>query len=121
MVSTEKITFEQLPDAVAELTREVASLKELITDRFAATGNSNSEDRWMSIDELCSYLPDKPSRATVYGWVNMRKIPYHKRTKKLAFLRSEIDGWMQEARRKTAEELREESMRTHGYRKGGAL
>lgn len=121
MLSTEKIPFEQLPDAVAELTREVVSLKELITGKFAATTTTIAEDRWMSLDELCEYLPDKPSKATVYGWVNVRKIPYHKRTKKLAFLKSEIDKWMQDARRKTAEELREESIKSHGYRKGGAL
>lgn len=121
MVSTENLTFEQLPSAVAELTREVASLKELITDKFAATGTAGTQDKWMSLDELCDYLPDKPSKATVYGWVNVRKIPYHKRTKKLAFLRSEIDQWMQEARRKTADELRQESLVTHGYRKGGTL
>ena len=67
------------------------------------------------------YLPDKPSKQTVYGWVNQRLIPYHKTTKRLSFLKSEIDAWIANGRRKTAKELRDEAVITHGYRKGSAL
>ena len=51
-------------------------------------------DRWMDINELCQYHPDKPTKATVYGWVNARAIPVHKGGKKLRFLVSEIDEWL---------------------------
>jgi len=49
----------------------------------------------MNMQELCEYIPDRPSRATVYGWVNTKSIPVHKGGKKLRFLKSEIDKWMQ--------------------------
>lgn len=121
MLSTENLTFDQLPMAVVELTREVASLKELIDSKLIATEDKNIGYQWLSIDELCNYLPDKPSKQTVYGWVNQRLIPYHKTTKRLSFLKSEIDAWIANGRRKTAKELRDEAVITHGYRKGSAL
>ena len=121
MLSTENLTFDQLPMAVVELTREVASLKELIDSKLSATEDKNIGYQWLSIDELFNYLPDKPSKQTVYGWVNQRLIPYHKTTKRLSFLKSEIDAWIANGRRKTAKELRDEAVITHGYRKGSAL
>ena len=50
-------------------------------------------DRWLSLEELCQYLPDHPAKATVYGYVSNDRIPYHKGAKRLRFLKSEIDSW----------------------------
>lgn len=50
--------------------------------------------KWFDLKELCNYLPDKPSKLTVYGWVSSHSIPFHKGTKKLRFLKSEIDNWL---------------------------
>lgn len=52
------------------------------------------EDKWMDLNQLCNYMPDQPSKPTVYGWVHSNKIPFHKGGKKLRFLKSEIDNWM---------------------------
>ena len=121
MPSTEKISFDQLPDVVAGLREEIMSLRSFIASQFEALGNKPEPESWMSLDQLCDYLPDKPSKQTVYGWVNQRLIPYHKTTKRLSFLKSEIDAWIANGRRKTAKELRDEAVITHGYRKGSAL
>lgn len=121
MLSTENLTFDQLPEAVVGLTREVASLRELIDSKLSATEDKDRENQWLSVDDLCNYLPDRPSKQTVYGWVNQRVIPYHKTTKRLSFLKSEIDAWINNGRRKTAKELRDEAVNTHGYKKGGLL
>ena len=51
-------------------------------------------DRWFTLDELCDYLPSKPSKMTVYGWVHNGTIPVHKGSKRLLFLKSEIDNWL---------------------------
>jgi excisionase family DNA binding protein len=51
-------------------------------------------DIWFDLRQLCEYLSDKPSKATVYGWVNTKTIPVHKGGKKLRFLKSEIDNWL---------------------------
>jgi hypothetical protein len=66
-------------------------------------------DRWFDLDELCNYLPDKPAKATVYGYIHFGKIPYHKGQKKLRFLKSEIDTWLKEGKRKTFAETASEA------------
>jgi excisionase family DNA binding protein len=58
-------------------------------------------DSWFDLNELCNYLPDKPAKATVYGWVHIGSIPHHKGQKKLRFLKSEIDEWLKTGKKKT--------------------
>lgn len=57
------------------------------------------ERTWLDLDELCEYHPDKPAKATVYGWVYSRTIPVHKSGKKLRFLKSEIDDWLMKGKK----------------------
>ena len=47
---------------------------------------------------------------TLYGKVSHRQIPYHKPpgSKRLIFLRSELDAWLAQGRRKTVKEMAEE-------------
>lgn len=118
MYSTEEITFEQLPKAIAELLDKVNTLTDLVVKKFGSE-SSREEKEWLDLEELCAYLPDKPSKQTVYGWVCRRYIPYHKKTKKLAFLKSEIDEWVATSRHETADEISESAMNEHGYKKGG--
>ena len=66
-------------------------------------------DRWFDLNELCIYHPDKPSKPTVYGWVNVGIIPVHKGGKKLRFLKSEIDNWLRQGRKKTLAEIASEA------------
>ena len=66
-------------------------------------------NRWFDLNELCIYLPDKPTKPTVYGWVNSGTIPVHKGGKKLRFLKSEIDNWLRQGRKKTLAEIAEEA------------
>jgi len=68
-------------------------------------------DRWMNIDELCDYLPDHPVKFTVYSWVAKSAIPVNKKSKKLFFLKSEIDAWLNSGRKKTYAELYAETSR----------
>ena len=67
------------------------------------------QDKWFNIDELCNYLPDKPARATIYGKVHQRKIPFHKTSKALIFRKSEIDSWLSLGRTKTTAEIQLEA------------
>lgn len=75
-------------------------------------------DCWFDLNELCKYHPDKPSKATVYGWVNANTIPVHKGGKKLRFLKSEIDNWLKQGRKKTNAEIASEAD-NYLKRKGG--
>lgn len=112
----EKITFEQLPQAVSLLIGEVKELKDLLRNSNIAVEPS---DRWFNLQELCEYLPDHPAKQTVYGWIAQRSIPYHKTGKKLQFRQSEIDQWIQVSRRLTASEQQAEAIHYINSKKGG--
>ena len=101
------INFEQLPQAVAFLISEVQELK-----LFLKTNNSvqvEPSNKWFNLQELCEYLPDRPARQTVYGWIGQKLIPYHKKGKKLQFLKSEIDSWLLGDKRQSVAELKAEA------------
>jgi hypothetical protein len=66
-------------------------------------------DRWFDLNELCNYLPDKPAKPTVYGWVHTGLIPCHKGQKKLRFLKSDIDQWLKNGKQKTISEIEAEA------------
>ena len=92
------------------------SIKKVLSTQQAE--QPTDTDRWLDLNELCLYIPDKPSKPTVYGWVNARTIPVHKGGKKLRFLKSEIDNWMKEGRKKTLAEIANEPD-TYLKKKGG--
>jgi excisionase family DNA binding protein len=99
-------TFDSLPEAVSVIQNKLNQLEQLIRSQ-----SQPKTDSWFDIDELCQYLPDKPKKATVYTWVRERRIPNHKQKqgKKLAFLKSEIDTWIKQGRRKTVNEIQAEA------------
>jgi hypothetical protein len=70
----------------------------------------HSEDPiWFDLTQLCEYLPDKPKKSTVYGQVHDGLIPTYKGSKKLRFLKSDIDKWLQLGRKKTFAEIDDEA------------
>ncbi len=91
MTTENGVSFDCLPKAVANLQICVNEILKKI--EILQSGVENSE-KWYNLKELCEYLPDKPAQQTVYEWANKRIIPFHKRGKKLFFLKSEIDNWM---------------------------
>lgn len=95
----ENLTLETLPKAVSNLCAEVSEIKRILLD--SSKLEKQNPDCWFDISELCQYLPDKPTRATVYYWVNKGLIPVHKGGKKLRFLKSEIDNWLLRERKET--------------------
>lgn len=98
-----ELKFEQLPQAISQLCEDMALVKQCLLGRHGAT--SPEPDQWFNLIQLCAYLPDKPAKATVYGWVNKKTIPYHKKAKALSFLKSEIDAWLKQALHKTTADI----------------
>jgi excisionase family DNA binding protein len=113
---TEKISFEQLPQAVEVILNKVEKIETLLSAEQSAQPET---ERWFNLDDLCKYHPDHPAKPTVYAWIGQRSIPYHKKGKKLMFLKSEIDSWLKEGRRKTAAEIQAEAEQFVTSRKGG--
>jgi excisionase family DNA binding protein len=112
------LTFDKLPLAITTLTQEVKEVKALLLER-PAMQQDNAADCWLSLTELCNYHPDKPKKHTVYLWVHTRKIPVHKSGKKLRFLKSEIDLWLKQGKKKTFEEIQSEAEQHSAKNKKG--
>lgn len=110
-----KLTLESLPTAFSELMEKVDKIEGLFSEWI--TPQPVSPERWFDLNEICEYLPDKPAKATVYSWVSKRYIPFHKGGKKLRFLKSDIDSWLNTGRRKTISEAENEA-NTYIIKKG---
>jgi excisionase family DNA binding protein len=111
-----EITFDQLPQAVTQLHEKLDNIERLLLEK--STESHNEPDKWFDLTELCDYLPDKPTKPTVYGWVHSGIIPAHKGQKKLRFLKSEIDNWLKSGRKKTLAESSSEADQYILRRKG---
>jgi len=116
---TEGLTLETLPKAFTHLTNEVSEIKRLLLEK-SYQSQPTETDRWFDLKELCIYHPDKPSKPTVYGWVNAGTVPVHKGGKKLRFLKSEIDSWLRLGKKKTLAETASEA-ETYLKSKGNRL
>ena len=109
------VTITQITAAELETLLENSIKKVLSTQQ---TEQPNETDRWFDLNELCIYHPDKHSKPTVYGWVNASTIPVHKGSKKLRFLKSEIDNWLRQGRKKTLAETASEAEQYLKTKKG---
>lgn len=89
------VSYDNLPNAIGEILKRLDNLQKTVTD----SAHAPQPDRWMTIDELCDYLPEKPAKQTIYGLVSRGKIPVSKRSKRLLFLKSLIDEWLRSASR----------------------
>ena len=99
----DKITFEKLPEAMGYLIEKVESLEMILQARIQQPVEPFNQ--WFDVEELRTYLPDKPARQTVYGWVSSKHIPSHKNGKRLRFFKPEIDKWLALGKRKSEGEL----------------
>lgn len=109
------VTITQITPPELETLIENSIKKVLSTQQ---TEQPTETDRWFDLNELCQYHPDKPTKPTVYGWVNAGTIPVHKGGKKLRFLKSEIDAWLRQGRKKTLAETAAEA-ENYLKKKGG--
>lgn len=115
--STDPITLETLPKAFIQVRNDVSEIKLMLLEK--SNIQQPATDRWFDLSELCNYHPDKPTKPTVYGWVHSGLIPCHKGGKKLRFLKSEIDSWLKQGRKKTLSEIVSEAdtyLKTKGKR-----
>ncbi len=99
------LSFDQLPRIVQELSEKVDRQSKLLEQ--IAENSFPDKDMWMDIDQLTAYLPNHPVRKTIYKKVEQNIIPYHRRKdgKTLYFLKSEIDLYLREGKRKTKKEI----------------
>ena len=112
-----EISFNDIPQALAYLISKVEKLETLLSETKSELPES---DKWFDLQELCNYLPDKPARQTVYGWIGQKLIPYHKKGKKLQFSKSEIDTWLIEDKHKSVADLKADAAAFIANKEGGS-
>ena len=108
------LTLEQVPRAVSDIIERLDRIEEKLQDPQTEKKQDLEADAdgviWLTVPELCAYLPDHPAKPTVYGWVYDKLIPYYKRSKKLLFRKDEIDIWAEARRTPTAQEIQDEAV-----------
>jgi len=87
LVRLEPIFKRWMKDAQTELHKEIIKEPE-------------PQDKWLDLNDLVSYDPAKRTKATWYGLIAGGSVPHHKSGKHLIFLKSEIDAWLKQGRKK---------------------
>jgi hypothetical protein len=93
--------FENIDARLSNLERLLQDIK----TSFDKKVSQDEIDVWFNIAQLCNYLPEQPAKATVYGWVSKKFIPFHKKSKALFFLKSEVDVWLKDGLHKSTSEI----------------
>lgn len=109
-MSQSTFTFDSLPELIGEIFQMLNSMDQKIDSLCVRTNPQIAkEEKWFNLKELCAYLPTHPSVQTVYGWTSANLIPFHKQGKRITFLKSEIDEWLNADRRKSVDDLAKEA------------
>ncbi len=105
-MSTDEITFETLPKAVAYLIEEISTLKSIVESQK----NSAPLKRLpIDIDEACKII--NKAKPTIYTMVRKGLIPCYKNGKRIYFYEDELLEWISQGKRESSAELREEMER----------
>lgn len=113
MEAFSKISFEQLPAAVAEMKEDIKNLLST-TNKIIEGLNSPKENQPHNIPVDIDTASELTGLAinTLYRYCREGRIPCYKRGKRLMFYGSELDKWVHDGRRKTIEERVAESGKT---------
>lgn len=101
------LTFEQLPLAVTNLTKEVSELKNLLIQKQKSKSSSEQVEHLLTIQEAGKFL--KLSVPTLYSKVSKSEIPYMKRGKRLYFSATELLDYIKGGKVKSNSEIEKEA------------
>ena len=94
-MTKEFITFEQLPQAVSELTTQVMELRNMVSSLQPQV--PTEKHRIIGIDDAC--IITQKAKPTIYTLARKGLIPAYKRGKKLYFYEDELLKWIEEGRK----------------------
>jgi excisionase family DNA binding protein len=77
-----------------------------------AVGGTFVSDRWLSADEIASYLG--VTKDTVYTWITSKGMPGHKVVRFWKFKRDEVDAWVRDGGAALSSDELAEKERKHG-------
>lgn len=101
------LTFDQLPQAIGELAKEISEIKQLLLAKSSQQSNTVAE-HFLSIQEASRFL--NLSVPTIYSKVSKGELPVMKRGKRLHFSSIELMQYIKEGRKKTNAEIEAEAL-----------
>jgi len=101
----ETLTFDQLPQAVTMLTKEVSELKRLLIEKQEQP--TDQPEQLLTIQEAAEFL--SLAVPTMYSKVSKGELPVMKRSKRLYFSRTELLEYIKDGRKKSNAEIEQEA------------
>ena len=104
-MQNETVTFDKLPEAVGYLTEQVIELKKMVSELLPPASDKHV---LVEIEDACRII--RIAKPTIYTLVRKGLLPAYKKGKKLYFYEDELLAWIDNGRRKTAEQTYEEML-----------
>ena len=95
----ETVTFDKLPEAVGYLTEQVIELKKMVAELQPQPSDKHV---LVEIEDACRII--RKAKPTIYTLVRKGLLPAYKKGKKLYFYEDELLSWIENGRRKSAEQ-----------------
>ena len=102
----QNLTFDQLPQAVVMLTKEVSELKRLLIEKQEQTFPEQPEEL-LTVQEAAKFL--NLAVATIYSKVSREELPFMKRGNRLYFSSIELMEYLKQGRHKSNAEIEQEA------------
>ena len=100
------LTFEQLPEAVTNLTKEVSELRQLLISK-EQQATTEQPERFLTIQQAAEFL--NLSVPTMYSKVSKRELPVMKQGKRLYFSLTELTEYLKNGKKKSFAEIEAEA------------
>jgi excisionase family DNA binding protein len=91
-----KITFDNLPQAIGHLTEQVDELKKLLTRKHIREPTLQNK---LSVDRAIALMSDHGltiSRSKLYKLTSKQQIPFSKFNNRIVFNKEDLDDWITE-------------------------
>jgi excisionase family DNA binding protein len=109
----ETLSFENLPNAVAEILKGQSELKALLLQKAEPQPEPDNPISIKEVAELTGLTVP-----TLYGYCQRNEISYHKKGNRLYFFKSEIIEWIKTGKNKTLKELQADADKYLSNKKG---
>lgn len=87
----DKLSFDNLPEAVGYLISKIEVLEQKI-DAMAPASNKTDSKTTIDIDAAAKLI--QKAKSTIYTMVRLGRIPAYKKGKKLYFIEEELQQWL---------------------------
>lgn len=95
-----ELTFDQLPQAVAQLFAKLTDIEKLLTEK--SVEQKQESDELLTVQAAAEFL--SLSVPTIYGLISKGELPVMKRSKRCYFSKAELINYLKQGRKKTTAE-----------------